>query len=293
MKILSDPVLSERTTLRLGGTAIAEIILEDERDLDGLAMQLATLGGETLVLGEGSNILAGDGRLPLVLVRLAQPGEPEVLESGRDFVLIQAPAALRLPRLLAWCRSRGFSGLEQWTGIPGSVGGAVAMNAGSYGVEMVHVLEQVRIWTPTHGCIWRNVDEMEFGYRHFDSRLDDGLQIVVAIRLRLGLAAPFVVQNRMQQSYARKKQTQPVTMASAGCVFKNPAPEQPAGKLLDQAGLRGFELGKMAFSDKHANFLINLGGGTASDAFELLAMARERVWTLFGVALATEVRVIP
>ncbi|SDB09824.1 UDP-N-acetylmuramate dehydrogenase [Desulfonatronum thiosulfatophilum] len=293
MRILTDPVLAERTTLRLGGAAIAEIILEDERDLDGLQVQLASLGGEALVLGEGSNVLAKDGRLPLVLVRLVQPGEPEVLETGRDFALIQVPAALRLPRLLAWCRSRGFGGLEQWTGIPGSVGGAVAMNAGSYGVEMVHVLEQVRIWTPTQGCVWKEAADMEFGYRRFDSGMDDALQIVVAIRLRLGLSTPSMIRNRMQQWYGRKKQTQPVTMASAGCVFKNPAPEQPAGKLLDQAGLRGFELGKMAFSDKHANFLVNLGGGSASDAFELLDMARERVWKHFGVALATEVRIIP
>lgn len=293
MRVVPDPVLARRTTLRLGGTAIAEIVLEHEQDVDGLGEQLTSLGGKPLILGEGSNILAKDGRLDLVLVRLTGKTAPEIVEQDEKSVLIRVPAALRLPRLLGWCRSRGICGLEQWTGIPGSVGGAVAMNAGSYGLEMSQVLERVRIWTPEHGSIWKESGDVTFGYRHFDSGISDPTQLILQAELRLGLSGPDMIHARMQQWYGRKKQSQPVTMASAGCVFKNPDPRRPAGLLLEQAGLRGFAVGKMAFSTQHANFMVNLGGGRSDDAFALLAMARERVFADSGVELTTEVRIVP
>lgn len=306
MKVMRGPLLADRTTLRLGGKAVAEIVVRETPDLDDLAgvlaEQTAKLGGRPMVLGEGSNILAADRDLDLVLVRLEGDGDPEIMERGgdgsrisergRDVVRIRVPGALRLPRLLGWCAARGLRGLEPWTGIPGSLGGAVAMNAGSYGLEVAQVLERVLIWTPGRGSRWLDAAALQFGYRRFDAGLDDAVQLVLAAELRVERDEPTEVRTRMRKWFDRKKQTQPITMASAGCVFKNPEAENPAGRLLDQVGLRGFQRGDMAFSELHANFLINLGGGLAEDAFALLDLARERVASRFGLELETEVKVL-
>lgn len=306
MKLLGGPLLADRTTLKLGGRAMAEIVVRESPDLDDLAgvlaEQTARLGGRPLILGQGSNILAADRKLDLLLVRLEGGGDPEILErdeqesrflgTNREGVRIRVPGALRLPRLLGWCAARGLSGLEPWSGIPGSVGGAVAMNAGSYGLEMAQVLERVLIWTPDRGGQWLDADNLLFGYRRFESRLEDAVQLVLAAELRVERSVMDEVRSRMRGWYDRKKRSQPITMASAGCVFKNPDPEHPAGRLLEQAGFRGFRRGNMGFSEQHANFLINLGGGRADDAFALLDLARERVVSRFGLELKTEVRVL-
>lgn len=303
---MQGPLLAERTTLGLGGKAMAEIVVREMPDLDDLASllaeQTAKLGARPLVLGEGSNILAADRDLDLVLLRLEGGGDPEIMErsgdgiriseGGREAVRIRVPGALRLPRLLGWCAARGLRGLEPWTGIPGSVGGAVAMNAGSYGLEMGQVLERVLIWTPDQGGRWLDAAALQFGYRRFDSGLADAVQLVLAAELRVESDVPDDVRTRMRKWFERKKQTQPITMASAGCVFKNPDAENPAGRLLERVGLRGFQRGEMAFSELHANFLINLGGGSADDAFALLDLARERVASRFGFELETEVKVL-
>jgi len=293
VKTKPGPLLSCMTTLKLGGRAVAEVVIEHERDLDVLNETLRALGGEPLVLGEGSNILAADHDLSVVLVRVVmfdRPRAQPVSESGS--VLVRAPAGVRLPRLLGWLRTRGLSGMEELTGIPGSLGGAVAMNAGSYGRDMGQVLKRVLVWTPAEGVLWREFGQWQTGYRSFDSGVLGRPVLILAAELRLRHDVPEAIQVRMRQCYARKKNTQPVTMASAGCVFKNPSPDQPAGRLLDQAGLRGMRRGSMAFSAQHANFLVNLGSGRSEDAFELLELARARVRDRFGLRLETEVMVV-
>jgi UDP-N-acetylmuramate dehydrogenase len=281
------------TTLKLGGRAIAEVVVEHERDLDALDEALRALGGESLVLGEGSNILAADHDLSVVLVRVAMFDQPrQQPDNDSSAVLVQVWAGMRLPRFLGWLRTRGLSGLEELTGVPGSLGGAVAMNAGSYGRDLGQALKRVLVWTPAEGVLWREFGQWRAGYRSFDPGVLGRPVLILAAELRLRHDAPEMIQARMRQCYARKKASQPVTMASAGCVFKNPSPDQPAGRLLEQAGLRGMSRGRMAFSEQHANFLVNLGGGRSEDAFALLELARERVRNSFGLRLETEVKVV-
>lgn len=293
MKIAFGPLLAHRTTLKLGGKAIAEVRLEQDHDLEDLPETLAKLGGRPLVLGRGSNILAADHDLPVVLVRLAPADQPARLYEDRaGSALVWVPSGTRLPRLLGWLQTQGCGGMEELTGIPGSLGGAVAMNAGSYGREMADVLHRVLVWSPTQGPVWREPGQWRTGYRHFDAGLAGDPVMVLGVELLLRRDDPNVILDRMRQWYARKKAGQPVTMASAGCVFKNPAPGAPAGMLLDQAGLRGRRLGNMAFSERHANFLVNLGQGLARHALELLELAREKVRDKFGLHLETEVKVV-
>lgn len=287
------PLLSERTTLRLGGRALAEISVGGEAGLDRLAGELARLGGRPLVLGWGSNLLAKDGELDLLLIRPQFEQGPEVIGDSQGKVLVRCGAGVRLPLLLGWAARHGLSGLEGLAGIPGSVGGAVAMNAGSYGVSFCQAMTRARIWTPERGLEWQGPDGYECAYRHFTPRCqgESGLFLVSEVELALAPGASEAVRSVMRANLARKKATQPITLATAGCVYKNPEGNS-AGRLLDQAGFRGRRLGGMGFSELHANFLANYGGGTAGQALELLEEAWDKVLDLFGVSLELEVKVV-
>ncbi|MBI5520544.1 MAG: UDP-N-acetylmuramate dehydrogenase [Desulfovibrio sp.] len=292
LALIRSPRLNERTTLRLGGTALAEAVVFSEAALDQLARELPGLGGRPLALGAGSNLLALDGELPLVLVRPVNNAAPDVRRLPGGAVL-RAGAGFGLPRLIGLCQRLGLSGLENLTGIPGRVGGAVAMNAGSYGMETAQALSRVRLWTPEAGLFWREAKDCAFGYRRFDPCLGAASSLCLIWEAEFLLAAdePANIRARMEATYARKKASQPVTARSAGCVFKNPE-GMSAGRLLDEAGLRGKVLGGMAFSGMHANFLVNQGGGTSAQALELIDMGRSAVRARFGVDLELEVVVL-
>lgn len=291
LKVLPGPRLSERTTLKLGGPALAEVQLGHHRDLDELPAVLEKAGGRPMVLGWGSNILAADTELPVVLLRVPEGGSPAVVHETADGVTVRADAGMRLPRLLAWCAKNGLSGMEGLSGIPGSVGGAVAMNAGSFGREMADLVSRVLLFSPCCGLRWVGREDVRMGYRLFAPRTFDDYFIVLGVELTLVRGGRDEVGAAMAGCMDKKKATQPIAAASAGCVFKNPEGDA-AGRLLQAAGFRGKALGGMAFSEVHANFLVNTGGGTAHEAFELIAQARDEVASRFGVGLELEVKVV-
>lgn len=288
------PAMRDRTTLRLGGSTLAEVLLHTDADLEHLTPLLATEGGRPLALGAGSNLLCADAKLPLVLFTVDNQRAPDMVP-GENCVLVRAGAGLKLPVLLGWTGRNGLSGLENLTGIPGTLGGAVAMNAGSYGTCMADLITRIRIWTPEDGLTWVDAATCCFGYRSFSLGKDickpGTFQLVWEVEIALQPSLPEKVRAAQRYTMTRKKNSQPVTAWSAGCVFKNP-PEESAGKLLDKAGLRGKRLGDMAFSEMHANFLVNLGKGTASQALELLELGRTSVRERFGIAMETEVIVL-
>ncbi|WP_165078917.1 MULTISPECIES: UDP-N-acetylmuramate dehydrogenase [unclassified Desulfovibrio] len=296
MREIPAPRLAERTTLRLGGTAIAELVLETHEDAMAVPQHLARLGGEALFIGRGSNLLAGDGELPLVLVRPAFSDGPEIIGREGEKVLVRAGAGVPLPRLLRFCAENGLSGLEGLAGIPGSVGGAVAMNAGSFGVEACARVE--RLVLASGGRIMEaGASSLRASYRNLAILDADGEEmrdfLVLEAIFGLTPATKDGIAKRMRLNFFEKKSKQPVTAWSAGCAFKNPAPGIAAGKLLEEAGFRGRRLGGMAFSPMHANFLVHEGGGSAHAALTLLAEAREAVRRRFGHELVPEVRIVP
>ncbi|OXS27857.1 MAG: UDP-N-acetylenolpyruvoylglucosamine reductase [Desulfovibrio sp. MES5] len=292
MREIASPLLSQRTTLRLGGTAIAELILENPADVAGLPDRLRALGGAPVIMGAGSNILAQDGDLPLVLVRPNFTRGPEVVGESAGKVFVRAGAAVPLPRLLRFCATHGLAGLEGLVGIPGTVGGAVAMNAGSFGVETCRKIENIHI--ASNGEV-RVVVAQALQYSYRSLCIDDKKNDFIVLEATFGLTrtARDGISNCMRHNFFEKKSKQPVTAWSAGCVFKNPSPEMPAGKLLDQAGFKGKKMGGMAFSTLHANFMINEGKGSATAALALMQEAKEAVLERFGIALEPEVRIIP
>lgn len=292
MREIASPLLSQRTTLRLGGTAIAELILENPADVARLPDRLRALGGAPVIMGAGSNILAQDGDLPLVLVRPDFGQGPEVVGESAGKVFVRAGAAVPLPRLLRFCATHGLAGLEGLVGIPGTVGGAVAMNAGSFGVETCRKIENIHV--VSNGEM-RVVVAQALHYSYRSLCIDDKNNDFIVLEATFGLTrtARDGICNCMRHNFFEKKSKQPVTAWSAGCVFKNPSPEMPAGKLLDQAGFKGKKMGGMAFSTLHANFMINEGKGSATAALALMQEAKEAVLERFGIALEPEVRIIP
>lgn len=301
--IAPGPLLRERTTIRLGGKALAEVCLESEGELDRLPGLLEGFGGEQVVLGRGSNFIFADGHLPLVLISLS--GEafgrpPETLgivetPEGRR-ALVRAGGATGLPRLLKELAELNLGGLEGLAGIPGSIGGAVAMNAGSFGHDTLSRLYALRIYAPETGVVSLTRADCEGSYRHcaffVRGRRLEGWSVVLEATFAL---TPGETETgaRMRDFLARKHAAQPVAARSAGCVFRNPAPGVSAGRLLDEAGFRGRRLGGMAFSEQHANFLVNLGNGRTCDAIELMLGARDAVKRLKGYTLCPEVRFWP
>ncbi|WP_419786884.1 UDP-N-acetylmuramate dehydrogenase [Pseudodesulfovibrio sp.] len=288
LELIRNPSLSERTTLGLGGTAEVELVVREKGDLDAVAQFLSHENLRPFVIGRGSNLLVRDSHLDLALIRPDMPSGPTRVERNGDGLVVRCGAGQRLPGLLGWAQRAGFSGLENLTGIPGTVGGAVAMNAGSYGTSFGDLITRVRLWSPAQGLVWVDADQCHFGYRHFSCPAHPGKSLVWEVELLLAETSADEVRNAMRSVYKKKQGTQPVTAASAGCIFKNPEGES-AGRLLDKAGFKGMRLGHMAFSDMHANFLINLGGGTSAQALDLMEAAKSAVSEKFGITLEPEV----
>lgn len=291
--VTDAPSLADRTSIGIGGRAIAGVKVPASADLERLPDFLNSLGGQVRVMGRGSNVLAKDGPLPLVLLSPTSASPARAREESDGRALIWAEAGMTLPALLAYAARHGFSGLEGLAGIPGNLGGAIAMNAGSFGAEIGSLVRSVEIFSPRLGLVEKSADELVFSYRSCDLPEHDGWFLILSASLVLKKDSQEDVWKRMRETYAKKRAGQPLTERSAGCAFKNPAPAAPAGLLLDQAGLRGHRLGGMRFSPVHANFLINEAGGTFAEAEELMALAGEKVLSLFGHALETEVRIWP
>ena len=292
LEVHPGPLFAERTTLRLGGRALAEVVLTEPGDALGLGEILVRLGGRPLALGCGSNLLAHDGELPVVVVRPCLCGEPCTLrERYEGRIRVRVGAGVKLQRLVAWLATQGLDGLAGLVGVPGTVGGAVAGNAGSYGCQLGDVLARVQIWTPEGGIVWVGREQMAIGYRRFDVTGVTGFYLVLAVEIDCAVREPIDIRQDMIANVRHKRTTQPIKAASAGCVFKNPT-GTAAGKLLEEAGFRGKRFGGMGFSQIHANFLVNEGQGTSGEAFDLIEAAREAVRRQSGYALELEVRVV-
>ena len=294
MREVRNPSLSAITTLGLGGTCSLELTVSSRDDLAAMDDRLRELGLPVYVVGRGSNIFGLDGSHEAVLVRPAFTDGPAVLgdETADGGVLVSCGAGISLPVLLAFLREKGLSGMEGLAGIPGTVGGAVAMNAGSFGTSTAESLDSVEIWSG--GCLVRlTPDACETGYRHFRPRGLAGSFLVVSAVFRLSRSTSQDVAAGMQHNFQMKKSRQPITARSAGCVFRNPACGVSAGALLERAGFRGRRKGSVALSEQHANFLVNLGGGTSAEALALLEEARTAVRAMAGVELDFEVRFLP
>ncbi|WP_178139317.1 UDP-N-acetylmuramate dehydrogenase [Desulfovibrio litoralis] len=293
--------MSKLTSLKLGGRAIAELVLTDENDVFLLPDLVKKFGVEVKAIGRGTNILCRDSKqlLPFVLLRSNFNTVPFILknnesEQGDNIAFVKVSASCKLPVLLSFFARNNLSGLEGLAGVPGNVGGAVAMNAGSYGDEIAKCLHSVMIFSFERGLEVLEKADFECSYRSFKIKQNINKQFFMILNavFKMNISDKNSITAKMQECLLKKHQTQPVKANSAGCLFKNPVLNS-AGKLLDEAGFRGKELGGMAFSELHANFLINKGEGTSEQAFELIGLAKDEIKKRYNIELETEVKIFP
>jgi UDP-N-acetylmuramate dehydrogenase len=265
------------TSMRCGGTIEHLIEVESPQELAALVSGLDPF----LVLGGGTNTIFSDEPVTLPVLKLGQAFH----RIRREGDQIHAGAAAALAALLAYSREQGLSGLEDLAGIPGTLGGAIRMNAGTGGWGIMDAISAVEI-VDASGVRTLDRADIAYSYRHTDLPVG---AIVTAATFRLRPAPAEVIAGRISANLARRA-SQPKG-ASSGCMFKNP-PGQSAGKLIDQAGLKGRRIGGACISEQHANFIINTGGATTADIKGLMALMRQTVQAKYGLDLEEEVRII-
>lgn len=284
-----DVPLERFNTFRLKGRVRCLAVPQTTEALAGLLRRLRKTSVPWVVLGRGSNVVIPSGtwdRVLIVLDRCAGNLWWEREEGGR--IRVGAGAGLRLSRLLGACARYGWSGLEGLVGIPASMGGAVVMNAGTRRGSLADVLETVSYMDAGGAVHRRRREELEAGYRHMG--LPDPCVVLDAV-LDLRADDPARVQHRMRRILKERKATQPLDLPSAGCIFKNP-PGEPAGALIDRAGLKGFRIGGAQVSPVHANWIVNCGDAAPEDVKALIRHVKDVVRERFGVTLEEEVRVL-
>jgi UDP-N-acetylmuramate dehydrogenase len=279
--------MDQYTTFRIGGKVDALYFTRQLRELQKTVSYLTKEHIAYLVVGRGSNLLVKDGGFKGVVIIMG--GElAGIEENKKDKQILMAGAGLGLAQLLNHCTRRGLGGLEFLAGIPGSVGGAVTMNAGAFGKDMGSVVQQIHVVTRDGELATRNRSELNFSYRELS--VPKGT-VVIRAKFRLVDENPEVVAKRLKDCLAKRKTTQPLEYPSAGSVFKNP-PNNYAGRLIEEAGLKGKRVGGAMISPKHANYIVNTGGASADDVLALMELARKRVREQTGIVLEPEIRVV-
>jgi UDP-N-acetylenolpyruvoylglucosamine reductase len=273
--------LSEKTSLEIGGTSDLLVIHKHE-SLPELVRLLKQARVPHRFLGGGSNVLLPDGELPWVILQLARQ-DPDVRFDG-NFVWVDCAADLG--RTVTRCAKRDLGGMEGLIGVPGTIGGALRMNAGAYGTQIGSSVREVQVFRASSGQIETlRGSEINFEYRHTSFAPDD---IMLAVRLELPSKPYSEILQGIRICNEKRRASQPLNQKSAGCIFKNP-PGGSAGRMIDELGLKGHSVGDARVSDRHANFFVNAGHATAADMLALIADVRKRVRERFGVELEEEV----
>lgn len=295
IRLWANAPLAPFTTIGTGGKARMLVTVGVAAPLGAVLVALEEAGVDWFCLGAGSNLLVADRGYKGVVIKLDESFQyveglpPAPVDAGIDCrpVVLTVGAAAYLARLAAVIAENGLSGMEHACGIPGSVGGAVAMNAGAYGWCMRDVIREVRIATAA-GDRWIPVEDLEWGYRY--CRLP-GRSVVTAARIALTPADCSVVM-QCQRGYLRqRREKQPRSVRTFGSSFKNP-PGQHAGRLVEAAGLKGVRRGDAEISKVHGNFLVNLGDATSADVLALMTLMRQAVERMSGITLEPEVKLL-
>lgn len=285
-EIYPQEPLAKHTSYRLGGPAkfFVEVFslgalrhVIDCCDIEGLPW---------IVIGRGSNLLVADEGFPGVVITLGRDFKNAVYHE--DEHILSAGAGVLLSNMVTEAFRRSLGGLEFAVDIPGTIGGALTMNAGSRNEGMGDVVSSATVLTHDGALVRLPASELTWGYRQ---GAFDPADVLVECELALKPADPFYIRGKMEAAHARRKKTQPFSRASCGSVFRNPEGDS-AGRLIEAAGLKGFTLGGAQVSEKHANFIINDGSATAQDVFDLIHAVQEKVFEVHGTKLEPEVRFV-
>lgn len=277
--------LSKHTSFRIGGNAEAMAFPKSGEELRTVLHTAALLDTKPIILGAGTNVLAPDAGLPGLIICLKDcMGGMERLDGN----LIRVGAGVTMSRAAVFAANHGLSGLEFAHGIPGTVGGGVYMNAGAYGGDISQVCVSTEVMDFSGNLETYIGEDLRFSYRH--SILEEQELIVVSAVFQLEEKDSAEIWDKMKELLAKRSASQPLDLPSAGSAFKRPVGGYAAA-LIDQSGLKGFQVGQAAISTKHAGFAVNLGGATAKDVRELLAQVSDKVFEDSGIRLEPEVRI--
>jgi UDP-N-acetylmuramate dehydrogenase len=292
-----DEPLFKHTYYRIGGPALVFAVPQTLNDLNWLAQGISVTQAPFFIIGQGSNILAFDEGYPGIIIRAHRLNfeiEAKIETLSSNEVVLRTGASVAISTLLRRASIEGWGGLEFLTGIPGSVGGAVAMNAGTHLGEVNSRLKKVEVHPliqtggKSSAPVTFQGNQLEFQYRK-NLFLPRG-SVVWAAEWRLEKKDPTEVKQVIDETLARRKKTQPIDYPSCGSVFKNPKSSGlSAWQVVDQLGLRGHQIGQAQFSEKHSNFIINLGGAKAEDVRALILLAKSRAQSEMGIILEEEV----
>lgn len=288
-EIKFDEPLSAHTSLGIGGPVDVMVFPEDPLSLKNVLLVAEKENISVFVIGAGTNLLAPDGRIEGLAVSLKAFRSIELTrDSDETNVVLYAGSGVPLPMLVNFARKYGYSGIEALVGIPGYVGGAVYMNAGSFGTEIKDVIVSVAIMNSHGGIVIIDKDKLGFSYR--SSNLPAG-SIILSANVILRKDDPAEVDRRTREFLSIKKTAQPLGELSAGCVFKNPQGDA-AGRLIDAAGCKGMKTGGVEVSSVHANYFINKGGATCRDFIELMEAVKAKVKAYSGIDLEPELKMV-
>jgi UDP-N-acetylmuramate dehydrogenase len=287
-EVLHDEPMSRHTSLKLGGRVDALVYVENEDQLVQVIRRLKDHGIVFLAVGNLTNILVRDGGYPGVLISMRGLDHVAVLPCGGETYIIDAQAGASLGRVGGVAAAESLTGLEFTAGIPGSLGGAVRMNAGAFGAEMKDVISDITLLDDMGRKQVLTRRDIHFAYR--TSNLPAGT-VILSARLKLARGDAGNIRGRMAEILKWRQERHPLNYPNCGSVFKN-LPGLPAGRLIEELGLKGMRYGDMQVSKKHANFIVNKGQGTASDMLYLIRLIQETARKERGVELETELVII-
>ncbi len=285
LEMRPNELMSKHTSFKIGGPAAVMAFPKNKDELDGLLKKSKIMDMKVTILGAGTNVLAPDDGIDHLVICLKDcMGGMEQLDKTH----IRVAAGVTMTRAALFAAGLGLSGLEFAHGIPGTIGGGIYMNAGAYGGEICQVCTEVEVMDRDGNLRTIPAEKMEFSYRH--SILEEIGDIVLSGTFELTPSSESQIREKMQELMKKRSASQPLDLPSAGSAFKRPAGGYAAA-MIDEAGLRGFQIGGAAVSTKHTGFVVNMGGATAQDVKELLARVSDVVYEQKGIRLVPEVRI--
>ena len=284
LTILENEPMSRHCSFRIGGACDAMLLPSSIEDVEAVCALLAECGEKPFLMGNGTNLLVTDAPLHRIVLRM---GEDFSRIDPVNGTALRAESGATLSRLALFAAARGLAGLEFAHGIPGTLGGAVSMNAGAYGAEMKDVVTSVTYLDKDLSL--RETDDAGFSYRR--SRFSDTDCIVLGAKISLHEDDPNAIRERMRLLAERRRSSQPLDMPSAGSTFKRPAGGYAAA-LIDEAGLKGYTVGGAQVSEKHAGFVVNRGVACFDDVLRLIEHIQSEVYRVSGIELEPEVKII-
>jgi len=283
-RVLFDAPMRQFTSIKVGGPADTLLFPRDISELRKVVRYARRKEIPILILGKGTNLVVRDKGIRGWVISLTQ-GMKKIQLDGD---MAEAEAGLSIQRLVQFSIQKSLTGLEPFFGIPGTVGGGLAMNAGAWGVELKDILLSITLMSEDGELVERPRRKLKFSYRKLTIPPN---WVILKGRFQLKKGRKEEILERVKSYSEMRRRTQPLDYPSAGSIFKNPA-EGPAGKWIEEAGLKGFRMGQAMISDRHANFIINLGKATAQEVINLMEWVERKIYEEKGISLEREVRVV-